>query len=73
MAHGIAVEHGQQALEPIHLLAALLEQDDGVVGAVIDKVTPARARLRGEVDKILDSLPHTPGPLYCAQESKVIF
>ncbi|KKW31041.1 MAG: ATP-dependent chaperone ClpB [Candidatus Uhrbacteria bacterium GW2011_GWA2_52_8d] len=63
MAHGIAVEHGQQALEPIHLLAALLEQDDGVVGAVIDKVTPARARLRGEVDKILDSLPHTPGPV----------
>lgn len=63
MAHGIAVEHGQQALEPIHLLAALLEQGDGVVGAVIDKVTPARARLRGEVDKILDGLPHTPGPV----------
>jgi len=62
MAHGIAVEHGQQALEPIHLLAALLEQDDGVVGAVIDKVTSHRAKLRGEVDKILDSLPSTPGP-----------
>jgi ATP-dependent Clp protease ATP-binding subunit ClpB len=62
MAHGIAVKNGQNALEPIHLLAALLEQDDGVVGAVIDKVTTHRARLRGEVDKILDSLPTTPSP-----------
>ncbi|NQV89929.1 ATP-dependent chaperone ClpB [Candidatus Uhrbacteria bacterium] len=62
MAHRIAVDHGQQALEPIHLLAALLEQDDGVVGAVIDKVTSHRAKLRGEVDKILSTLPSTPGP-----------
>lgn len=63
MAHHVAVEHGQQALEPIHLLSALLEQDDGVVGAVIDKVTPARGRLRGEVEKILGSLPRTSGPV----------
>ncbi len=58
-AHSIAQEHGQQALEPIHLLASLLAQDDGVVGAVIDKITPKRSELRGEVDSILDSLPST--------------
>jgi len=62
MAHAIAVEHGQQALEPIHLLMALLQQEDGVVGALVDKITPHRARLRGEVDSILESLPSSPAP-----------
>lgn len=61
-AHTIAVEHGQQALEPIHLLAALVGQDDGVVAAVVDKITPRRAELRGEVDKILESLPVSGSP-----------
>ncbi len=61
MAHHIAVEHGQQTLEPIHLLSSLLTQDDGVVGALVDKITPARGNLRGEVDHILDSLPKTGG------------
>src|SRR3989339_1657513 len=57
MAHTIAVEHGQQALEPIHLLAALLAQDDGVVTSIVDKITPLKAELRGEIDEILSSLP----------------
>src|SRR3990167_4381491 len=62
VAHAIAVEHGQQALEPIHLLMALLQQEDGVVGALVDKITPHRARLRGEVDAILESLPSSGSP-----------
>ncbi|MEK7614805.1 MAG: Clp protease N-terminal domain-containing protein, partial [Patescibacteria group bacterium] len=56
-AHGIAVELGQQALEPIHLLASLLSQDDGVVSALINKISPMRDELRHEVDQILRSLP----------------
>jgi ATP-dependent Clp protease ATP-binding subunit ClpB len=60
-AHNIATEHGQQALEPIHLLASLLSQDDGVVGALIDKITPNKRELRGEVDRILDTLPSSEG------------
>jgi ATP-dependent Clp protease ATP-binding subunit ClpB len=62
MAHTIAVDHGQQALEPIHVLASLLSQDDGVVSVIIDKITPHRAKLRNEVDHILQSLPSTPAP-----------
>lgn len=56
-AHNIAVEIGQQALEPIHLLASLLSQDDGVILAVVDKITPMKDELRHEVDEILRSLP----------------
>jgi ATP-dependent Clp protease ATP-binding subunit ClpB len=62
MAHTIAVDHGQQALEPIHVLASLLSQDDGVVSVIIDKITPHRVKLRNEVDHILQSLPSTPAP-----------
>jgi ATP-dependent Clp protease ATP-binding subunit ClpB len=62
MAHSIAVDHGQQALEPIHVLASLLSQNDGVVSAVVDKITPNRSKLRNEVDHILQSLPSSQAP-----------
>ncbi len=57
MAHHVAVDFGQQALEPIHLLLSLLTQDDGIVGALVDKITPRRGDLRAEVEQILQSLP----------------
>ncbi len=56
-ANNIAIENGQQALEPIHLLSALLAQDDGVVSAVVNKVVPTVTDLRANVDQILDALP----------------
>ena len=56
-AHHVAVENGQPALEPIHLLSALLEQDDGVVSAILNKLTPEIAEIRSKIEKILDSLP----------------
>ena len=56
-ANNIALENGQQALEPIHLLSALLAQDDGVVSAVVNKVVPNVTDLRANVDQILDALP----------------
>ena len=57
LAHNIAVEHGQQALEPIHLLASLLVQENGIVSAIVEKVTPKHPELRNEVDRILVGLP----------------
>jgi ATP-dependent Clp protease ATP-binding subunit ClpB len=62
-AHNLAVENGQQALEPIHLFAALLEQDDGVVPAVMNKVMPDVRDLRAQVDDVLDSLPRARGAM----------
>ncbi|MFH1315460.1 MAG: ATP-dependent chaperone ClpB [Candidatus Uhrbacteria bacterium] len=56
-AHNLATENGQQAIEPIHLLASLLSQDDGVVVAIFNKLNLDIATLRGEVDTILDTLP----------------
>ncbi len=56
-ANNIAIENGQNALEPIHLLSALLRQDDGVVSAVVNKVAGNPSEARGEVERIIDSLP----------------
>ncbi|MBI2551402.1 ATP-dependent chaperone ClpB [Candidatus Uhrbacteria bacterium] len=62
-AHDIAQERGQQALEPIHVLAALIRQDQGIVGALIDKVNGEHETISLEVDHILDSLPKVMGHL----------
>ncbi|MBU0531765.1 MAG: ATP-dependent chaperone ClpB [Candidatus Uhrbacteria bacterium] len=56
-AHNSAVENGQQAIEPIHLLNALLAQDEGVVTSIFEKLHIEIAKLRGEIDDILDALP----------------
>jgi len=56
-ANSLAVEGGQPALEPIHLLASLLSQDDGVVRAIVNKIVGNPSDLRAELDQILDSLP----------------
>jgi ATP-dependent Clp protease ATP-binding subunit ClpB len=55
-AHQIAMENGQPSLEPIHLLSALLSQDDGVVRAIVNKIAPNRT-LMAEVEDIIASLP----------------
>ena len=66
-AHNLGVENGQQGVDPIHLLAVLIGQDDGVVTAVVNKITPQLTDLRANIDNILDGLPksaaHTQGGL----------
>lgn len=59
-ANAIAHENGQQAVEPIHLVAALTEQEDGVVSAIVNKVIQHPPDLEAEVRSILQDLPHQP-------------
>lgn len=61
-AHNIALENGQPALEPIHLLVSLLIQEEGIVPIIIDKINAQEADLRHELDHILESLPKSPAP-----------
>src|SRR5271170_3452856 len=48
-AHELAIERGQNHVNPLHLLAALILQEESMVGAILDKL---------EIDSILltDSL-----------------
>jgi ATP-dependent Clp protease ATP-binding subunit ClpB len=61
-AHNIALENGQPALEPIHLLVSLLTQEDGIIPTLIDKITTQESNLRHELDHILETLPKSPAP-----------
>jgi ATP-dependent Clp protease ATP-binding subunit ClpB len=57
LAQQLALSNGQQALEPIHLFSALLEQEDGVVPAVLKKLAVDVDTLKGEADDVLNDLP----------------
>jgi ATP-dependent Clp protease ATP-binding subunit ClpB len=61
LAQQLALGNGQQALEPIHLLAALLEQEDGVVPAILKKLAIDVPSLKGDLDDLLIKLPKTQG------------
>lgn len=61
-AHSIALENGQPALEPIHLLVSLLTQQDGIIPTIVDKITTQESNLRHELDHILETLPKSPAP-----------
>jgi ATP-dependent Clp protease ATP-binding subunit ClpB len=61
LAQQLALGNGQQALEPIHLLAALLEQEDGVVPAILKKLAIDVPSLKGDVDDHLIKLPKIQG------------
>ncbi len=45
-AHMLATENSQQQLEPIHLLHALLDQEEGIVVSILKKLGSDNARSR---------------------------
>ena len=60
-AQRLAQELNHQAIEPLHLLAALLRQEDGVVPAIVTKVAGSVIALREEVAQELDRHPKVYG------------
>ena len=57
----LAGRQGQQQVEPLHLLWALIAQGDGVVPPLLEKLGAAPARLAGEVEKQIERLPKVSG------------
>ena len=58
-AQVLANENGQQGIEPIHLLAALVAQENGIVPTLIEKLNVSTALIRTDIEMILDALPRT--------------
>jgi ATP-dependent Clp protease ATP-binding subunit ClpB len=52
---------GQQQIEPLHLLWALIAQGDGVVPPLLEKLGVSPTRLAGEVEKQIERLPKVSG------------
>ncbi len=56
-AHMNAMDRGQTQLDPLHLASALLEQDDGIVPAMMRKLGVDLASLKSAVEEGLHKLP----------------
>jgi ATP-dependent Clp protease ATP-binding subunit ClpB len=60
-AQRLAVSRGQAALEPLHLLAALLEQSDGIAGPLLTAVGADPADVKSKTDAALRRMPSVSG------------
>jgi ATP-dependent Clp protease ATP-binding subunit ClpB len=60
-ANQLAAEHGNPELQPLHLLAALLEDKEGIVPPVLEKIGIGPQAVLNEVYQALDKLPKIAG------------
>jgi len=60
-AQHIATESRQQQIEPEHLLAALLQQEGGIVAPILQKLGASPAELTGRVQSEIDRMPKVTG------------
>jgi ATP-dependent Clp protease ATP-binding subunit ClpB len=56
-AQEMGARSGQQQIEPLHLLWALIAQGDGVVPPLLEKLGASPTVLAGEIEKHVDRLP----------------
>ncbi|GAB4080819.1 ATP-dependent chaperone ClpB [Modestobacter muralis] len=60
-AQRLAVDRGQPALEPLHLLIALLEQSDGIAGPLLKATGADPADVRAKADAAVRRMPSVSG------------
>ncbi len=56
-AYSLAVEHSNTELKEIHVLAALLKQEDGIAGSMLEKMGVNKKLFAGKVDDAISRLP----------------
>ncbi len=57
----VAGRFGNQQLEPVHLLQALLEQSEGIVPAILERLGVTPSAVGQEVEKAIERLPKVGG------------
>jgi len=74
-AQKLAEDNRHTQLEVEHVLAALLEQTDGVVPQILRKLDVDPSQIKRQVSSELDKLPRAQGPvqLYMSQRLKQVF
>ena len=60
-AQGLAQKYQHQVIEPIHLLLALIQQPDGIVPAIVTKVSGGTQAIQEELSNDLDKRPKIQG------------
>lgn len=74
-AQQMAMSESHAQIEPVHLLAALLRQEEGLVGQVLKKIGVDLDAMNGKIDAYLKLLPKVEGAqqLYPSREMSAIF
>ena len=68
-AQSLASEYGNSEITELHMLLALLEQQDGIIGGLAAKLTPQSASLKSEILSLIKKLPKVSGgDVYVAQD-----
>ena len=73
-AHDLAIERSHQQIEPVHLLAALVFQEEGIVESILEKLEVDVPALSEELLGVLDKFsrgnasPNSIGTLYLSPE-----
>ncbi len=62
-AQARAAEFGNPEMQPVHLLLALIEDREGVIPAVLEKIGVPTERLENELHQIEEKLPRVQGSL----------
>jgi ATP-dependent Clp protease ATP-binding subunit ClpB len=60
-AQALATEFGHSSLEPIHILAALMQQDEGIAPQIVAKIGSRPQALASEVEQMLQDRPRVSG------------
>src|SRR5580698_2156888 len=60
-ANDLASEHGNPELQPVHILAALLEDKEGIVPPVLEKIGAGPQAVLSEIYRELEKLPKLSG------------
>jgi len=60
-SQGLASQHGHQQIEPEHLLAAMLQEREGIAGAMLRKLGVSPADINRQVTAALEKLPQISG------------
>jgi ATP-dependent Clp protease ATP-binding subunit ClpB len=60
-ASQLAAEHGNPEILPLHLLAALVEDKDGIIVPVLEKIGVPAAQLQAKIQDALSKLPKVSG------------
>ncbi|WMY96314.1 MAG: ATP-dependent chaperone ClpB [Arsenophonus sp.] len=68
-AQSLAIKHDNQFIEPVHLLVALLEQEESIIKFLLTSIGVKIINLSNELNDILNSLPQVHGVLPDVQPS----
>ncbi len=68
-AQSLASEYGNSEITELHMLLALMQQQDGIIGGLTAQITPQSASLESELQALVERLPKVSGgDVYLSQD-----